>query len=147
MSFRTFIRNIWKGFKALWNRVEKIIQDNIHVSVLVVQNFKTIVDSPATDILTALIPGDIDDKIKDKLRQVLPKVLTTLKIIEDCSHLTDQELVNCIAVRLVTATEEYKDHIFHGLAVQLAKELSDGRLTFSDAIALVEWYYRNKVKR
>jgi hypothetical protein len=56
-------------------------------SGLVTENIKNFTDSPVADVLTVLIPGDIDDKIKDWLRAKLPVILTELKLVDRCSAL------------------------------------------------------------
>lgn len=59
------------------------------LGVLVTENIKNFVDSPVADVLTAIIPGDIDDEIKNWLRAKLPTILAELKLADSCSALTD----------------------------------------------------------
>lgn len=62
----------WPDFVAsLWPRVPKELQEKVSIVIRVVENIKNFVDSPAADFITTVIPGDVDDKVKDWLRKVL----------------------------------------------------------------------------
>jgi hypothetical protein len=147
MSVISFLRNLWRGFAGLFNRVEDFVKEHIHASVIVVENIKSFIENPAIDFLTTVIPGDIDDAIKRKLREALPRVLLALQIVQDCAELEDPERLHCILQKIVEATDDQKDLIYHNIAVLLLKYTSDGDFSISDGIGLIEWYYRNKVKQ
>jgi hypothetical protein len=147
MSVVSFLRNLWKGLTHIFTSVEDYVKQHIHASVIVVENIKAFIDNPAVDFLTAVIPGDIDDAIKRKLREWLPKALLSLQIIQDCAELEDPERLHCIIQKIAEATDDQKDLIYHNIAVLLLKYTSDGNFSISDGIGLIEWYYRNKVKK
>lgn len=69
MSLKTFINKIWTEVKSMFQNVPSELQTAIHIGVIVTENIKTFVDSPAADVLTAIIPGDLDDEIKNWLRR------------------------------------------------------------------------------
>ena len=70
-----FISN-WPSFVAkLWKKVPDDLQDKFMIGIKVVEALKRVVDSPVVDLVTAIIPGDVDDKIKDKLRELINRVL------------------------------------------------------------------------
>jgi hypothetical protein len=147
MSVVTFLRNMWRGLKHIFSSVEDYVKENIHAAVMVVENIKAFIDNPAIDFITAVIPGDIDDSIKRRLREWLPKVLLSLQIIQDCAELEDPERLRCIVQKVAEATDDQRDLIYHNIAVLLLKYTSDGEFSISDGIGLIEWYYRNKVKK
>jgi hypothetical protein len=89
------------------------------------------------------IPGDVTGKVK----KILPKVILALHLIDDCKGKSEEDTLKCISEKLFMASEMTTDAFYHSLAVTLAKELSDGKLSFGDAIALVEWYFRTQVKK
>lgn len=64
MSLESFLTRIWNQIKALFEGIPSELKTAIHIGVEVTENLKTIVDSPAADILTAIIPGNIDDEVK-----------------------------------------------------------------------------------
>lgn len=66
----------WQSFASkLWNKVPDELQDKVTIGVRIVEKLKDIVNSPTADIITSLIPGDLDDKIQDYLKELLPKIL------------------------------------------------------------------------
>lgn len=67
----TFKSNWPKFVASLWPRVPKELQDKVSIVIRVVENIKNFVDSPAADFVTSVIPGDVDDKVKEWLRKVL----------------------------------------------------------------------------
>jgi len=68
MSLSSFLSKIWSQIKALFDGIPAELKTAIHIGVEVTEKIKTFVDSPAADILTAIIPGDIDDEVKNWLR-------------------------------------------------------------------------------
>src|SRR6185312_12767521 len=98
MSLKTFITKIWGEIKALFEAIPVEMQNAVHIGVLVTENIKNFVDSPAADILTAIIPGDLDDEIKNWLRAKLPAILTELRLADSCGDLTDAEQITACAV-------------------------------------------------
>ena len=62
----------WQSFaKKLFNKVPDDVKEKISIGIRVVELFKKFVDSPTADLVTAIIPGDLDDKIKEQLRKFL----------------------------------------------------------------------------
>lgn len=72
----------WPDFVSrLWRKVPDEIQDKITIGVRIVEGLKLFVDSPIADLVTMVIPGDLDDKVKGHLRAVLPVILEKWKSI------------------------------------------------------------------
>lgn len=109
-------------FKANWinfairtaDKVPNEIKEKLNIVIRIVEAFKKFVDSPTADLITALIPGDIDDKVKEWLRE----------------RLKDYKL------------EEYKleDAHLHLLAAQLTKDITD--LSFGQSAFTIEAAYQ-----
>lgn len=77
----------WQTFVAkLWKKVPDELQDKVSIGVRIVEKLKDIVNSPTADIVTAIIPGDLDDKIKEYLRVLLPKILEQYGAITSISN-------------------------------------------------------------
>jgi hypothetical protein len=96
MSLKSFLTQIWNTIQSLFNNFPTKLKASVHIGVTITENIKTIIDSPIADILTAIIPGEMDDKIKQILRKGIPIILTNLKLTDECSKLTDpQEIINC----------------------------------------------------
>lgn len=152
MSLGTFLKKIWQGVKNLFKSLPKEAKNAIHIGVVVVDKIKTWVDSGAADVLTAIIPGDLDDKIKDKLREVLPKILQELKLADTCGSLTDpQQITTCAIATLQKIGDDFisdgaKKRFYDSIAVLIAAVVSDGKLTVSDAAYVLKWYYDHVYK-
>lgn len=72
----------WQSFvQKLFKKIPDELKEKISIGILIVENIKKFIDSPVADILTAIIPGDLDDKIKDHLRLILPLILEKHNII------------------------------------------------------------------
>lgn len=151
MSFakqlRSFLNNLWDIIRQFWTVAENFIKENIHVAVVVTENFKKFVDNPVGDFLLSIIDEKIPGDVTGKVKEVLPKVLLALQLVDDCKDLSQEDTLKCIASKLQSASDQFKNAFYHSLAVTLAEQLSDGKIGFSDAIALVEWYYKNNVKK
>lgn len=144
MSLISFLKKIWTGIKSLFDSLPTEYQSAIHIGVIVVENIKKAIDSPVADILTAIIPGDVDDKVKAILRQQLPKLLTELKLTDNCAGLTEPiAITNCAIQTLQQLNGDIKSAFLHNIAILVAQIAADGKLTWSDGVYLLEWYYKN----
>lgn len=147
MSLKSFLSKIWNEIKNLFASIPVELKTAIHIGVIVAENIKTFVDSPAADILTTLIPGDIDDKIKDVLRSKIPLILSELKLVDDCQNITDPtQLTTCAIKALQGLDGNIKSSFLHTISILVAEVATDGQLTWSDGVYLSEWYYQHKYK-
>src|ERR1700753_2169227 len=101
MSLQSFLTKIWNQIKALFDGIPSELKTAVHIGVLVTENIKNFIDSPAADILTAIIPTDIDDEVKNWLRAKLPGILTELKLVDSCSGLTDPAAITDCAIKVL----------------------------------------------
>jgi hypothetical protein len=140
MSLKSFFRKIWEGIKKAFEGLAPDLKEAIHIGVIVVDNMKTFIEGEAADVLTAIIPGQLDDVIKERLRAFLPKILIEMKLAEQCSELTDpSEIVACAIKTLQQIGGDC-------LAVMIAEVASDGKLTWDDSKAIIKWYNDNVKK-
>jgi hypothetical protein len=147
MSIKSFLTRLWEIVKSLFNSFPSKLKAAVHIGVIITENIKTIVDSPIADILTAIIPGEIDDKIKQVLRKGIPIILTSLKLTDKCSDLTDsQEITKCAIETLKTLDGDIKSAFLHNLSILIAQIAADGKLSWTDGVCILEWYYQNKFK-
>jgi hypothetical protein len=147
MSLKSFLLKIWNSIKTLFDGFPAELKTAIHIGVLVTENIKTFVDSPVVDILTAIIPGDIDDQVKILLRNKLPEILTELKLADSCGGLTDpQEITSCAVKVLQGLAGDIKSAFLHNLSILIAQTAADGKLTWSDGVMILEWYYQHEYK-
>ena len=147
MTIPNWLKKIWKSIQALFNRIPDELKTAIHTGVTVTENIKTFVDSPAADILTTLIPGETDDRIKTALRTALPALLTQLKLADSCSDASSpEEITTCAVKTLQSITGNLKSAYLHDISVMIAQVAADGKLTWQDGAYIMEWYYQHRFK-
>jgi len=143
----TWLRKIWKAIQTLFNRIPAELKTAIHTGVIVTENIKIFVESPAADVLTVLIPGETDDRIKAALRVALPNILTQLKLADSCSEtIKPDELTICAIKTIQSLTGDLKSSFLHNLSLLIAQVAADGKLTWKDGASIMEWYYQNRFK-
>ncbi|HVS93960.1 MAG TPA: hypothetical protein VHE59_18120 [Mucilaginibacter sp.] len=147
MSLQSFLSKIWAEIKSLFDGIPSELKTAVHIGVIVTENVKNFVDSPTADVLTAIIPGDIDDKIKNWLRAKLPTILTELKLADSCSSLTDPAAITACAIKVLQGLDgDIQSAFLHNLSVLVAQVAADGKLTWSDGVYLLEWFYKHEYK-
>lgn len=147
MSLRTFLKRIWHKIENVFAGLPNEIKVALHIGILITENIKTFVDSPATDVLTVLIPGNLDDIMKDKLKISLPILLCELKLVENTLSVTQPDAIAKAAIETIKATDEnIKGGILHQLSILIAQLAADGKLSWSDGVYLSQWYYEQKFK-
>lgn len=147
MSLGSFLSKIWASIKSLFDGLPNEFKIAIQIGVTVVENIKKVVDSPVADIITALIPGDVDDKIKDLLRAKLPIILTELKLADNCTGLTDSNEITLCAIKVLQSLDgDVKSAFLHNLSILIAQVAADGKLSWNDGVYILEWYYHNQFK-
>ena len=147
MSLQSFLTKIWNQIKALFDGIPSELKTAIHIGVAVTENIKTFVNSPAADILTTIIPGDIDDKVKSWLRAKLPNILTELKLADSCGSLTDPSEITACAVKVLQGLDgDIKSAFLHNISILVATIAADSKLSWSDGVYILEWYYQHEFK-
>lgn len=148
MSLKKFLSNLWKGIKHIFDSIEDDLKKLVPIAIKVVEAIKTFDESIVSDVMTALIPGEVDDKIVQKLREFLPKVLLELNMIDAIAGITDpNEQLKAILARIKLSPKSSQDVFYHGVASLILSELSDGKFSWSDAVAVAEYYYKNEYKQ
>lgn len=143
----TWLKKIWSTIQKLFNRIPEDLKVAIHTGVLITENIKTFVDSPVADIITLLIPGETDDRIKAMLRKAIPQILVQLKLADSCTEIENPiELTTCAVKTLQSLTGDLKSAFLHNLSVLIAQVAADGKLTWQDGASIMEWYYQNRFK-
>ena len=147
MSLQSFLTKLWSEIKSMFDGIPSELKVAIHIGVAVTEAVKTFVDSPAADVLTAIIPGDLDDELKDLLRAKLPGILAELKLADSCSGLTDPSQITACAIKVLQGIDgDVSSAFLLNLYLLVAQVAADGKLTWSDGVYILEWYYQNEFK-
>lgn len=159
MGLKKTIKGIWSKIKTfvtnLWSDVNKTADKLCPIAINVVDAIKTVNSSASGDvielIISKLIPGSADDAIISLVRkwltENLPKIATDLKIVNSISKIKDKnEQLKAICNAINVSNDETKNVIYHTLASKILEVLSDGKITWGEAVMLSQYYYDNKDK-
>ena len=135
-----FITKLWERIKALYLSLKPETKRAIHIAIEVTTRLNNFVNSTEADILTAIIPGNADDRVKEKLRIILPKLLQELGLANEL--LSDSNGVMFDGIKAISKLkDDAKSGFLHIIAVMIARKLND--IKWSDAVATIEYKYVN----
>lgn len=152
INMKRLLTKIWEWVKNLYDGLMGGTKKYVPIAIRIVEALKSVMDSPVDDVILAIvkmaIPGDADDKVIDKVKYVVenwvPKVLLELKIVHSIADMTDKnQQLQAILDELKKLSPETQAIVWHGFASLCIEKLSDGKVDWSDAVALAEWFYRN----
>ncbi len=148
------LAKIWRAVHLAYHKIVEETRQWVPIAVNVVEGIKVVMDTPVDDVVLSIvklaIPGGADDvvidKIKSTVEQWLPKILLELKLVDGIANIDDpNEQLKAILAQLKLSSDETKNIIYSGLASVILEKLSDGKLSWSDAGAISEYYYKNVV--
>lgn len=151
-----WILKIWEYIKNMYSRLVDKTKIVVPIAIQVVEGIKSVVDSPVDDIIAGIlkvaIKGTKDDVIIDKIKitveEWVPKVLLELQIVNSISNIENQnDQLKAILERIKMSSNETQNMIYHGLASIILEKLSDGKLSWSDSVAISEYYFKNIYKK
>jgi hypothetical protein len=147
-----FIANIFSSvgayFRKLFKSAKDFLAKEIPAAIAVTELLKAFIDSPATPILTALIPGDVDDKIAARIKQILPKLLVELKIAQAVTaKSSNDEIIQAAVAHLQTLSGDKRYGYWLMISSHLSKDLSDGKLTWPEIVTLVQSVKNPMIKK
>lgn len=105
--------------KAIWKKVPDKLQDQIGIIIDVVEHIDKFVQSPVADVLTSIIPGHADDRLKEILRVALPVLLERYKELHD----VDKHNIATMLVKEYTGSKFGQAAITAEVAYQNLKKL------------------------
>jgi len=133
-----FLRFIVKLFGSLTAKTKELTPEIIQI----VTNIKNFVDSPGCYFLTAVIPGTLDNKIQDLLKQYLPKLLDILNKDESIAVIEDpNERIKAIVNEIQLSESDVKDILLHGIAGKLI-QITTGT-AWGKSVLIAEAAYQN----
>jgi hypothetical protein len=150
----TLINNIKNTMKKLFEKLTSFVRGALglafdqfrthaEVAVKMTANIKKIVESPIGDTIVTLIPGDIDNKILAKLRQVLPQVLERMLILSNIvkENDTNTDVIESIISHLKNLHPEARVSFWVLFSAELNRALSDGKIEMAEAFVLSQMVY------
>lgn len=144
----SFIKRIFAGLKYEAKK-------NIPVAIDVVEAIKKVLDSQVDDIVLSILgslvpnlPVSQINIIKSKLEKELPKIILELNLVN--LALNGQDIntqLQTILDQLKLSSDDIKAEKYHVMASKILVVLSDGKVTWGEAVMLTEWYYQNYIKK
>lgn len=136
-----------KFFKKMFKGINEEAKKLLPIVIAATNQWKVFIDSPVADLITALIPSNIDDTIKEKMREKLPGVILKLQLAQVTTGIEDpNEQLKAILDVLKLSNDEAKKHFYHEFAYTFLESMSDGKLSLSEASVLAEMYYQYEHK-
>ena len=124
-----FCTKIKGQLKSLLRQFDNYVDTNIDTALKITTGLKNILSSPTADIITAIIPGDIDNTIRQQLINALSKAVEVLTIADVCKQYTDvNDKLNCFVEQLKLRDPQLQDAILQKLASLLTSGLDGQRL-------------------
>lgn len=155
MKLKEWIKKVWEYIKKFYSQLVDKTKQYVPIAINVVEGVKMVMDSPVDDIVLSVvkfaIKGQADDIIIDKVKAVVeewvPKVLLELQIVDSIANITDpNEQLKAVLARIKMSSDETQNMVYHGLASIILEKLSDGKLSWSDSVAISEYYFNNIYK-
>jgi len=156
---KKFLKNVWNWivstFNTVWNKVDEVVGTFLPVATNTVEAIKRVIENPLLNITVEVIKSftpDVDDKVIDKavelLKEKIPQLALQLKIVDEIHGIEDKnEQVRRVLLVIGEGIDDEKwEKFLSGLAQEILYALADGKITWGEAGALVEYYYQNYVK-
>lgn len=114
--------------KLLLKQFDSYLEKHVDTALTVTTALKKFLASPVAQVLTAIIPSDIDEVIRVKLLYGLGIAIDGLNIIDECKDVSSlEDKVQCFINALKKLNPEAQDAVFAKLASILARTLDDDK--------------------
>jgi len=141
------MKKLWLKLKALVDKQFAFLKKHLEkgrVAVAVVNALKEAIDNPVADVLVHLTKTDLDDKLLEKARIVLPVVLTKLAIAHGiiAQAKSNSDVYGAVLDHIRKLLPEGRALFLAGIAGDLNVYLSDGKMSWSEGVELAQKIYR-----
>lgn len=145
MSLTSFLRKIFHAISDFFSESLYEIRDiALPAAVQTVEALKLIVDFDSPDLLGSIV-GKVGVQFEEVLRKSLPKILMELKLVSSVIDAGDTNAIIQAALKeLQLSSDAAKNAFYHSISAMLVQDLADGHLSWSEAVVLVEYYFKNK---
>ena len=115
--------------RQLLQQFDSYVEKNVDTALRITTAIKSFLQSPVADVITAIIPGGVDDIIRRQLIYALDKSLEALAIADSCRQYSDIDAkLKCFAEQLKLREPDLQDALLQKLASLLAGTLDGNRL-------------------
>lgn len=115
--------------RSLLAHFDSFVDQHVVTALRITKAIKSLLSSPAADILTAIIPGDLDNLLKEKAVAALGKIADALAIADKCRQCAQsEEKIMCFLEQLRQYDPHLQDALLLKVASLLAGKLDGERL-------------------
>lgn len=147
MGLGKIIKSIVNFFANLFRKLAPELRKAVDVAVEITNNVKNwdVENHEFVDVITKLIPGNVDDAVVARIREYLPKIVTELQLVQATAGLTDPDEIVAAAIKTIQQMSgDYRSATLNSLAIIISRVAADGKLDWNDATYLLKWYYDHK---
>lgn len=124
-----FCKKMKGRIKLLLQEFNTYVDGHIDTALQITTALKQMLASPAADIITAIIPGDLDNKIREQVIKALGEIAEALTIASNCKQCTDiNDKLQCFIMQVQQYDPQLQDAVLQKLASLLAGSLDGQRL-------------------
>lgn len=140
------LRKIGEALKSLFGRQYKLFKENSELAVKITNTLKDALNNPLVDILTAIIPGDLDDKIKKKAREVVDRAAKEIAVAHKLvqASASNQEAWAGLIKHLQTIVPEGRTAFWVQFSGKVNEFLADGKIDFNEGVILTQMLFKEK---
>lgn len=152
---RKLLKKLWAMAVDFFTGSDEKAKKFTETVIKITNAVKDFIDSPICDIaafgLKKAIPGVSDDVIIDSVLteadRLLPKIIAQEAIVLGLlENSTVEEKANFIISKIKFASDLDKNEFYHKFCVRAVLALSDGKLTYGEAVILAEMAYQQLKK-
>lgn len=121
---------------------QEVMEEDTAKAVAIVTNVKNALASPIAILVTDLIPGTLDNTIREQLVDGLPGLIAGLTFAEGVLKTSDKSAqLNALLSNIKFSDKPSLDALWHTLAARVLMIVSGGSVSWSNAVIAVEYYF------
>lgn len=122
----------------------EVVDADLTAAITIVNNIRAALASPLAVLITDLIPGTLDDTIREQLVNDLPIITADLGRVKLAVTADKSAQLNNVLAELKGESGTFLDAFFHSLASTILTRISAGKgVTWSIAVMSVEYFFKN----
>jgi hypothetical protein len=143
---KNFFQKVREFFQQLFSGIDNFIANTVRPTILFLEALKTAIQNPSFDILTDIIPGNIDNKVLELLRKYLPVVIKKLNIVVSVRHINDDDYVKEYIKLLRESSPALRSALIFKTASLLIQELDGKKFDEVEIDTLVQFTYNQIIE-
>jgi hypothetical protein len=140
---KNFLAKLLGFFAACFQNVDEFVKEHIVPSIDTVQRIKNIVDGTIGDVITAVIPGDADEIVREWISKNLSIALKVMQLSGAINNSMDIDTqIDYLVKTLRPLNKKMRQALYLKIASEMAKSSSNGVAVKGHAIdTLVQLQY------